>query len=99
LRKKILLVSAFFCLTLSASWAFWSPEFGALSPPGYTWDSAHCFLGKPTGNVKSFIYQGGFYHSGSKCQLGAVYDAANCYLGAIPCEWSNLASSLVSSQQ
>lgn len=60
-----------------------TPEIGAHCPLGYGFDGANCFRGKPIG-VTSFIYEGGFYHSGSSCQLGATFDAANCFLELVP---------------
>lgn len=81
---KNLILSLFLALiSLKQAKAFVTPEVGSLCPPGFSYDGANCFRGKPSG-VTSFIYQGGFYHSGNQCQLGSTYDGANCYFGPIP---------------
>jgi hypothetical protein len=77
------LFNFFLFLMVGDAQAFTAPPIGSLCPPGYVYDGANCFRGKPTG-ATSFIYQNGFYHQGSQCQLGAQFDSANCFLEWIP---------------
>jgi hypothetical protein len=53
-------------------------------PPGWSFDSANCFLMTAPVGTKAFEYHGAFYTTRLPyCQVGN-FDSANCYLGKPP---------------
>lgn len=77
------IIFVYLLLAFTSVEAHVTPQVGALCPPGFNYDGANCFRGRPVG-VTSFIHQNNFYHSGNQCQLGSTYDGANCYFGPVP---------------
>lgn len=62
------------------------PTVGEACPVGSVYDGANCFFGKAPTGLTAFIYDNGFYHSGTpaQCSPGTYHDGANCFKGKIP---------------